>query len=565
MLNQNLEDQSLFLCRYISFMAYFSMQTSAWILTVITIDRYLIIWSTNWMQKYSKSMKFSLIVIFTIILFFALINFPVALLNGKINKLSNSTHEKKVLCYSTSYIIFWQKFSLLFECIFPLIIMIIFNILLVKRTYKSSTKFRNAIQNSSKSKSNHQKSYSGFINVSPKESQCQNSFNDDERRPIRSRQNFVLKSRLAIPDNGDSLLKSSKLLKSDNSIQNHLKHSSSIKNKPHVNREIKFLEVALNNTENGQLTPYKMETISSYEEETISVDSNIYDKNDSLANLNFLKFGNVSMDILNYAEPSETNFLKPSPSDLMDQNSNNLINNGSNESCKNVGLEKKHNTANSNGHSERKVSNLRNRRIVVMLSLLTLSFTISTVPSSIFYTFFRPIINDKPYKRLFTLIFNLVRHLSHTFNFVIYFTSSSVIKRELKEAIREFREGKLFSKECFFGALESLKRCSSCIVCFLPLALKKITTRNDFASKDANEKVNNHSNNNIKAESFEKNKVFRLRTNSIISINQSDSNSEESSHPQKEVFTRNINGESKLRKTFLKGEQKDDTILESSL
>lgn len=74
-----------------------------------------------------------------------------------------------------------------------------------------------------------------------------------------------------------------------------------------------------------------------------------------------------------------------------------------------------------------------------MLSLLTLSFAVSTLPSAIFYTFFRPMLNDKPYKRLLSMSFNLVRHLSHAFNFIIYFTSSSVIKQQLAETFSALR------------------------------------------------------------------------------------------------------------------------------
>jgi hypothetical protein len=48
----------------------------------------------------------------------------------------------QIECYTTSYLEFWQKFSLLLECLFPLTLMIIFNGLLIKRTYKSSTRLR---------------------------------------------------------------------------------------------------------------------------------------------------------------------------------------------------------------------------------------------------------------------------------------------------------------------------------------------------------------------------------------------------------------------------------------
>lgn len=119
-------------------MAYFSMQTSAWILTAISIDRYLIVTNHNWKQKYSRSIKYNLIFIGVIVSTFALVNSPVTVFNGAPSKRKNV----KVECYSTWFMEFWQKFSLLFECIFPLALMIIFNYLLIKRTLKSSTKLR---------------------------------------------------------------------------------------------------------------------------------------------------------------------------------------------------------------------------------------------------------------------------------------------------------------------------------------------------------------------------------------------------------------------------------------
>jgi hypothetical protein len=79
-----------------------------------------------------------------------------------------------------------------------------------------------------------------------------------------------------------------------------------------------------------------------------------------------------------------------------------------------------------------------------MLSLLTLSFAVSTLPSAIFYTFFRTSLNDKPYRRLLSLCFNLLRHLSHAFNFIIYFTSSTVIKQQLAEILNSLHLKNLY-------------------------------------------------------------------------------------------------------------------------
>lgn len=80
--DQNLENQSMFLCVYISYMAHFCMQTSAWILAIISIDRYHIVTSSRWKQKYSRNTKFTLCVVGTLVGVIGAINFPVALTNG---------------------------------------------------------------------------------------------------------------------------------------------------------------------------------------------------------------------------------------------------------------------------------------------------------------------------------------------------------------------------------------------------------------------------------------------------------------------------------------------------
>lgn len=89
--------------------------------------------------------------------------------------------------------------------------------------------------------------------------------------------------------------------------------------------------------------------------------------------------------------------------------------------------------------SDRKIKNIRNRRIVVMLTLLTISFAVSTLPSAAYYSFFRPLVADKPYRRIFSNSFTLLRHLSHAFNFIIYFTTSSIIKQQLHEIISDIK------------------------------------------------------------------------------------------------------------------------------
>jgi len=159
---------------------------------------------------------------------------------------------------------------------------------------------------------------------------------------------------------------------------------------------------------------------------------------------------------------------------------------------------------NNNSNRPVTVSNNRNRKIVQVLILLTLSFTISTLPSSLFYSYFRPIFNDKPYRRLLTNSFNLLRHLSHTFNFIIYFTSSSIIKQQLKDIIRDLNNKK---------SIQYLKGKLSCFI---------ITRPNNN---------NNNNNNNKQRSSFNSSNtnINNNNKNDTHSINER-KNFEETSH-----------------------------------
>ena len=365
------------------------------------------------------------------------------------------------------------------------------------------------------------------------------------------------------------------------------------KNTPSA-KELKFQDVNTDqilDIEAIDMASNNPDTVSNFEE-TVSTNSNMFEQSDSLANLNFLKFGNASSTNLNYTEPSESLFVNGAAYMYGDATSEpnpkfpHHINHhtSSTDSCRQYGSEKK--TLNHHQYhsamDSRKISNLRNRRIVVMLSLLTLSFTISTVPSSIFYTFFRPIINDKPYKRLFTLIFNLLRHLSHSFNFIIYFTSSSVIKHELKETIKEFKEKRWFSRDCFVGLIASLNRGLMRALCYVPTRLKRMTTRNSASSQVNNaatimdpkayETKSLSDSFRQKAKSLdEQNTLSKLRSNSANSMRPSDSASQEELQDTKEVFTKmkdeqRYRKKSSVRDEALMGKRNCNyPILESSL
>lgn len=553
-------------------MAYFSMQTSAWILTIISIDRYLIITNYYWKQKFSRNIKFSIIIIVTVILIIALINFPTVFLNGKVNNyiniksFSNSTPapnskktanvllsrditiRKKVECYTSDYIIFWQKFSLLLECLFPLILMIVFNLLLINRTYKSSIN----LQKKSKEAAAHLPKVSSIAsNQSPA-----NSTNLKTSTSCYDLA-YLDQSSSAKPENSNTAAfnrPKSKLNCLSSFRIPCLTKKNDFKNSPNPNPSVKHKKksnLASSKRKNKRLDSYIEEetTINDYSttvnnkiNELSSAANSAHDCNESLANLEFLKYSySVNKFSLLYKEPTSSSFAVATTSF---NQLNNSLSNTLNETTEakyssgggGGGETNRHATRHATTRSsDRKINSLRNRRIVLMLSLLTLSFTLSTLPSSVFYTFLRPIINDKPYKRLLTMSFNLLRHLSHAFNFIIYFTSSSVIKQQLKETIREFKKKKVSVSCC----LKFSKYWCCCFLCFIPIGLKHLTNRFQASSSTRNKRrkktpqsepqleasfVNNQdfaSQNKINGVYLDESYIFSqksMRRNSLISV-----------------------------------------------
>ncbi len=227
-------------------------------------DRYLIITNNNWKQKYSKNVKFNLLIIVSTITFVALINLPVSFLNGKLHNLtdavSNSNNnfkqsslsnikpvskryalvsqaddqiqysystftagsivtgskttntaiplvvKKRVECYSTGYILYYQKLSFLIECLIPLLLMILFNYLLIKRTYKSSTKFALSSNNNH---SNNNNNSSGILAQQPVQTGNLNINQNTDRRNsisnVTSNSNSHL-NHTPRPDTSDKIL-----------------------------------------------------------------------------------------------------------------------------------------------------------------------------------------------------------------------------------------------------------------------------------------------------------------------------------------------------------------------
>ena len=620
----------------------------------------MIITNNNWKQKYSKNVRFNLFIILTAIGLVALLNLPVAFLNGKYSSGSSSSSKskpkqglnqttinqqnqsflvttdeyayttakiltefistttslstlipihvapsrKRVECYTTSYIIYYQKLTFLFECVIPLILMILFNYLLIKRTYNSSTKFSANSQqtnhlhlnHSNNNQSNNKDSNS---NVNSSNNHLNTKFNNTSHslraffsRGLKKSASFHSNLSINTPNtqtpvnypklsitiatsDTDKLTKLNSL-KKNNSLANScydltqqqksqskrakirdrylsaLKHhrNSSISTRLINQNTDNMITTDISSSRSTSTIPLSTNYKSKHDTSTISMedynnnnkqslDANMNDldenviKNDpmnsSLANLDFLQYSpSIYEKNLTYIEPDSSYYVSLNLNDnIIDEeveieansNSNNKNNededeeeteiskkdSDTNENTNKSGNYIKNNKShinkllsitnnlrhhsssvtvnqtggsmigrnsvgafNSNALDHRRMSSMRNRKIVLMLSLLTISFAVSTLPSSIFYTFFRPILNKKPYRRLLSLSFNLLRHLSHTFNFVIYFTFSSVIKQQLKETLKDLNE-KLF----YIVNLSFFQKFCCCLIYIIPSSMKK--------------------------------------------------------------------------------------------
>nr|QVK45785.1 G protein-coupled receptor [Proales similis] len=418
----NLENQSLFLCKYISFMAFFCMQTSAWILAVITIDRYFMITSVNWKQNRSRNMRFNLTLIGVITSLILTSNLPVLYFNGEVSQ-DEANGGRQIECYTSDYMIFWQRFSFFFECLLPLTLMILFNGLLIRRTYKSSRKL-----NVNQRVQNHIRRSVSML-----------SFNESNF--------YSANNRYA---NSSVDLKALGCRRAEDSSSEH-------QSKPEI-REAEtdrysssnFLSVDYNSAFSDKPRSRSMDEKHSnagtrskcaQQERKELIDLIL---NSSLASLQFLRFSHlVELNDLDYHRP-------PSFTQVQARKE------ASPEATGKRRAQFKIPRFAVPFLTERTRRYSRNERIVLMLSLLTLSFACSSLPSSIFYTFFRLSLYNQPYRRLLGMCLILTQHVSHAFNFIIYFTFSTIIKQQLNEIIRDFRLK-------FRSHLTRLLRCLVCI------------------------------------------------------------------------------------------------------
>jgi hypothetical protein len=156
----DLEDLSIFWCRWISYFAFSSLQLSAWLLCAVSVDRVMIIYAPR-LQTYINNKKFRInLVILAIVCTIFLLNIHILILNGftitEPSSTDRNTNVTHVICYSSKsdkkYMNpKWQRVHLFVYNIVPFSIMLICNLLIIYNV-KFGSKVKSKTKASSKRK-----------------------------------------------------------------------------------------------------------------------------------------------------------------------------------------------------------------------------------------------------------------------------------------------------------------------------------------------------------------------------------------------------------------------------
>jgi hypothetical protein len=135
----DLEDSSIASCRFISFIAFVSLQLSSWYLTLVSLDRCLNIHFLFWHRKLGRANHVVYIILIVTVII-VLINSHLLFLNGY-RQSDCIPFEKRTcfICYSRRndpYYIFpkWEKMHVIIYNLIPFAIMFISNCFIIHRS-----------------------------------------------------------------------------------------------------------------------------------------------------------------------------------------------------------------------------------------------------------------------------------------------------------------------------------------------------------------------------------------------------------------------------------------------
>ena len=148
----NIEGLNIYTCRIFTFIQYFGLQSSGLLLSLVSIDRYIFVsrLPNSFLSKLPfGTLKSATLWSFSIVSIIGLMNSFILILDRKV--ILNTVH-----CYhlSNGFIIpiMWEKVHMILYCLIPFILMIIFDVLLIKKTLNLKSNSYSKNQDKSKRK-----------------------------------------------------------------------------------------------------------------------------------------------------------------------------------------------------------------------------------------------------------------------------------------------------------------------------------------------------------------------------------------------------------------------------
>ncbi|CAF0822375.1 unnamed protein product [Adineta steineri] len=143
----DLEDNSIFLCRLISFIAFVSLELSSWYLTLVSVDRCLNIHFLFWNRQLGRADRSTYIILIVTIIIISL-NIHLLFLNGY--QQPNCVPYAKRTCYvcyarlNDRHYIFpkWEKIHVIIYNVIPFSIMLVSNCFIIRRSLSTAKKQR---------------------------------------------------------------------------------------------------------------------------------------------------------------------------------------------------------------------------------------------------------------------------------------------------------------------------------------------------------------------------------------------------------------------------------------
>jgi hypothetical protein len=151
--------QSLFNCRFLVFLQFWSMQSRGFLVSLLSVDRYFLISSRPGSlgrgSLFGKP-KTAFIQSMIIIILTMFLNAHILVLNGwnELRVISNSTSKYILHCFTYKNgfkLSDYEKLNIVLYCAVPFVLMLTFNTLIIKKIYSNRT---NRVDDSAKIKSN---------------------------------------------------------------------------------------------------------------------------------------------------------------------------------------------------------------------------------------------------------------------------------------------------------------------------------------------------------------------------------------------------------------------------